>query len=239
MRSLSNRIIAVAITVLAVSAGWVLFAPAADVGTASAAPEDSPSLPGATAANPTQARKTLGRTPFDSGPILPDRQALESARLARMHRLGYPIPQQYIHMTYDELRQRVNISDPYALIQMADRYAAEWDVVQYEQQAFPTEDPADVAQGLMMTAVRTGGWALAHVQVARSIEQGDLATAYAWDTLAREANATPTFAYQRDSALARMTEAERQQGRSRAQELRVQFGLVSAPATPGVSPTLQ
>jgi hypothetical protein len=234
MRSLSNRIIVMAVTALGLAAGWVLFAPSTEVEATSVAPVDSPSPPGAAPTNPAKARTTMGRTPFDAAPILPDRQTLESARQERMQRLGYPIPQQYIHMTYDELRQRVNIGDPYALLQMADRYAAEWDVIQYEQHAFATDHPVDVAQGLMVTAVRTGGWALTHVQVARSIEQGDLATAYAWDTLAREANAPPTFAYQRDSALARMTEAERQQGRMKAQELRVQFGLASAPATPAV-----
>jgi hypothetical protein len=118
-----------------------------------------------------------------NGPLQP---AHIRARQKKMESLGYGAPPEYYEMDLKTLKKLAKQHDGYAMLQLAEQYYNEANLI-YSDPEFPkNEDPKAVAKQYLSDAFGTGFSRAASVLAKHYFDENDPVEAYAWRLVAEK-----------------------------------------------------
>ncbi|SHG39851.1 hypothetical protein [Massilia sp. CF038] len=169
------------------------------------------------------------QSPFGIAAALPDSPPQRiAARRQRMQARQYSTPEPYYTMDLRTLTALARQGDSFAMIQMAEQYESEWEVLQDDPGFDRGADPARLSRQLFSLAIKSGYPHIAAVMAAKALDQGDLVDAHAWTRVAEALHdADSATLKRRAGSFQRLTHAERARAQASYDSLVLQLGLTT------------
>ncbi len=166
-------------------------------------------------------------SPFGPAIYVPDDRPMRiAARRARMTAEKYTTPERYYSMDLTALGKLARAGDTFALIQMAEQYESEWEMLQDDPGFDRSADPKRLSRELFVLAIKGGYPHVAAAMAVKSLGKNDLEDAYGWNLLAQDFNDRDSAALNAQQArFASLTPAERAAGERKYLALREQIGV--------------
>lgn len=166
-------------------------------------------------------------SPFGRGTPPPlDMVALVNERKKRMVAGAFTTPEKYFHMDIKELTALANQLDPFACLQLGERYWSEVGALDYDAATDRSDSARNISVRYFKVAISSGAGNVIPIIAKRMYEAGDFQEAAAWNIVARHRGMRGNDSYfSSQRAFSQMTPEQIGAANQRAKELALETGF--------------